>query len=75
MDDQIDVRRQAPIVTGAATGIGRAIALRLAVDGMRVTIDDLNESGANDVAHAAAAHARGRRHCGSTSRRQPIGNR
>jgi acetoin reductase-like protein len=56
MDDRIDVRGQAAIVTGAATGIGRAIALRLAADGMQVTIADLNERSANDVALAAAAH-------------------
>jgi NAD(P)-dependent dehydrogenase (short-subunit alcohol dehydrogenase family) len=55
MDDRIDVRGQAAIVTGAATGIGRAIALRLAADGMNVTIADLNEDGAQSVARAAAA--------------------
>jgi NAD(P)-dependent dehydrogenase (short-subunit alcohol dehydrogenase family) len=53
MDDRIDVRGQAAIVTGAATGIGRAIALRLAADGMNVTIADLNESGAAAVAREA----------------------
>jgi meso-butanediol dehydrogenase/(S,S)-butanediol dehydrogenase/diacetyl reductase len=56
MDDRIDVRGQAAIVTGAATGIGRAIALRLAADGMNVTIADLNEAGAAGVAREAAAH-------------------
>jgi meso-butanediol dehydrogenase/(S,S)-butanediol dehydrogenase/diacetyl reductase len=55
-DDRIDVRGQAAIVTGAATGIGRAIALRLAADGMNVTIADLNESGARKVADEAATH-------------------
>jgi meso-butanediol dehydrogenase/(S,S)-butanediol dehydrogenase/diacetyl reductase len=54
MDDRIDVRGQAAIVTGAATGIGRAIALRLAADGMHVTIADLNEAGAHSVAQEAA---------------------
>jgi meso-butanediol dehydrogenase/(S,S)-butanediol dehydrogenase/diacetyl reductase len=56
MDDRIDVRGQAAIVTGAATGIGRAIALRLAADGMNVTIADLNEAGAQSVAREAAEH-------------------
>jgi NAD(P)-dependent dehydrogenase (short-subunit alcohol dehydrogenase family) len=56
VDDKIDVRGQAAIVTGAATGIGRAIALRLAADGMCVTIADLNEAGAQAVAREASAH-------------------
>ncbi len=56
MDETIDVRGQAAIITGAATGIGRAIALRLAADGMHVTVADLNEAGAADVARAAAEH-------------------
>ncbi len=38
------------VVTGAASGIGRAIALRLAADGNRVVGIDLNEDGLNEVA-------------------------
>ncbi len=38
------------IVTGAANGIGRAIALRLASEGARVVIADLNEDDAQGVA-------------------------
>ena len=56
MDDRIDVRGQAAIVTGAATGIGRAIALRLAADGMNVVVADLNADGAAAVAAEATAH-------------------
>lgn len=55
MDDTFDVRGQAAIVTGAATGIGRAIAGRLAADGMHVTIADLNAEGAAAVARELAA--------------------
>jgi NAD(P)-dependent dehydrogenase (short-subunit alcohol dehydrogenase family) len=61
MDDRIDVRRQAAIVTGAATGIGRAIALRLAAHGMHVTIADLNEAGAQTVAREAGRRETRRR--------------
>lgn len=56
MNDTVDVRGQAAIITGAATGIGRAIALRLAADGMNVAIADLNEAGAAAVATTAAQH-------------------
>jgi meso-butanediol dehydrogenase/(S,S)-butanediol dehydrogenase/diacetyl reductase len=38
------------IVTGAARGIGRAIALRLAEDGAAVAVADLNREGAHGVA-------------------------
>ncbi|MBW2291229.1 MAG: SDR family oxidoreductase [Deltaproteobacteria bacterium] len=43
------------IVTGAASGIGRAIALRLAEEGARVGIFDLNRAGAEET--ATAIHA------------------
>ena len=38
---------KAAIVTGAAQGIGKAIAARLVKDGMRVAIVDINDLGAN----------------------------
>lgn len=38
------------IVTGAAQGIGKAIATRLAGDGARVCVSDINEAGAKAVA-------------------------
>lgn len=38
------------IVTGAAQGIGKAIATRLAADGARVCVSDINGAGAKDVA-------------------------
>jgi NAD(P)-dependent dehydrogenase (short-subunit alcohol dehydrogenase family) len=47
------------IVTGAAGGIGREIALRLADDGCDVGVFDRSEAGANDT--AAAIRAKGRK--------------
>src|SRR6185312_971263 len=41
---------QVALVTGAASGIGRAVALRLAEAGAHVVIADRNLDGATDVA-------------------------
>lgn len=46
------------IVTGGASGIGRATAMRLAQEGARVCVADRNATGADEVARAIAA-ARG----------------
>ncbi|MGG1947252.1 3-hydroxybutyrate dehydrogenase [Trinickia sp. NRRL B-1857] len=43
------------VVTGAASGIGKAIAELLASEGATVAIADLNEDAANTVAHAIRA--------------------
>lgn len=43
------------VVTGAAVGIGRAIAERLAAEGAWVAVTDLNEAGAQEVAEAIRA--------------------
>lgn len=45
------------VVTGAARGIGRAIAARLAAEGMRVVVNDLDAAELADVAHAIGAQA------------------
>lgn len=41
------------LITGGATGIGRAIALRFAAEGARVLIADINESGGQQTADDA----------------------
>jgi len=41
---------QIAFITGAASGIGRAVAQRLAADGARVAVADLNLDGAQDTA-------------------------
>ena len=46
-----DLKGKTAIVTGGATGIGRAIAAALAQHGVRIVIADLNEK----AAQAAAA--------------------
>jgi len=43
------------IVTGAASGIGKAIAVRYAREGANVVVTDLNEEGAQNTAAAIAA--------------------
>jgi 2-hydroxycyclohexanecarboxyl-CoA dehydrogenase len=42
------------IVTGAASGLGRGIALALAAEGARVAVVDLNEAGAKETVEAIA---------------------
>ena len=37
------------VITGAASGIGKSIALRFASEGARIVIADINESGAQET--------------------------
>lgn len=55
----IDLKNKIAIVTGAARGIGRAIALRLAEAGADVVVSDIVMEGANEV--AKQIHDMGRR--------------
>jgi NAD(P)-dependent dehydrogenase (short-subunit alcohol dehydrogenase family) len=47
----------AALITGAGTGIGRAIALRLARDGWAIAVNDIDRSRASAVAREIAATA------------------
>lgn len=44
------------VITGAATGIGRALAERLAGEGMRLCLADINKGGLDVFAHALRAN-------------------
>ena len=47
---EMELARQVALVTGAANGIGKAIALRLATEGAHVAVTDIDIEGAQGVA-------------------------
>lgn len=48
--DRADLSGKSVVITGAAGGIGRALAVRLASEGARVAVNDIDEAGAERVA-------------------------
>jgi NAD(P)-dependent dehydrogenase (short-subunit alcohol dehydrogenase family) len=55
--DFLDFTGKAVLITGAATGIGRAVALGFASRGAKVAIGDINEEAAGETLDLSASTA------------------
>ena len=53
MTGDVGPARRVAVVTGAAQGLGKAIAGRFVTDGFNVVFADLNEAAAENAAHAS----------------------
>lgn len=56
MDRNFRFRDKVAVVTGAANGIGRAIALQLSMEGAKVVIADVDQRGAEEVVETIRSH-------------------
>ena len=48
-----DFRDKVAVITGAGSGIGRALAIALAEEGARLALSDVNETGVAALVHSA----------------------
>jgi len=56
MPDRMILRDRTAVVTGAASGIGRAVAISLARRGCHLALADINEAQLSETAKLAASH-------------------
>jgi short-subunit dehydrogenase len=62
MADRMEIKGRTAVITGAASGIGRAIAHSLARRGCHLALADVNEAGLEETAQGAGAGVRITRH-------------
>ena len=68
-----ELRGRCAVVTGAASGIGRGVAQRLAVEGMRLVVADMNADALREcVSELTGLGADAAAHCGDLSRDDDI---
>lgn len=67
-----ELQNKVAVVTGAASGIGRALALKLADKGCRLALSDMNEAGLEAVTSACAAKVEARSYLLDVSDRDAI---